>query len=628
MNMVKRTIAMVIIVSMIMAILPAAALAETDETAQPVSDEEVSPQNLDMPYDLPWLEKGDKYENVFETMEFEKTATGFAYQTQSDGTVVITQYIGSGGDVNIPETIDGKRVSGIGKKAFFDRDSITSISIPASIDRLGDYAFAHCNSLTAINVSPDNPFLASYDGALYDKAMKILISCPAGKRDSFSVPSGVLALWDSAFWGCIYLTNVNLPSGLEAIDAWVFDECRNLQSIVIPNSVDFVGTEAFPDCNSLRSALFLGNVPSIFGDRVFYRVADGFVIRYLSTSVGWTMPTWRDYNSVAVHTVAFDSMGGSAVGGILADHGSAIAEPAAPSMAGYRIAGWFKEPACVNPWIFGADTVTANTTLYAKWFPSVVVQAKKIPSKVNAGTVFTIAPPAAPRGYTMQSVSYSSNKPSIATVDANGNVTFVGGGKATIIIRVVSQTVDKRGRVKTKTTTIKKNITVNQPIESIALNIADTTIARTQKVKLTTAFAPATASNKKVKWTTSNKKVATVSSAGVVTGKAGGTAVITCTARDGSGASASCTVTVTPINPTGIKLSKTVLNVKTGKTSSLKATVLPKKTDFKTVTWTSSNPAIVSVDARGRIRGISPGTVTITATTSNGLSASCTVTVQ
>ena len=254
--------------------------------------------------------------------------------------------------------------------------------------------------------------------------------------------------------------------------------------------------------------------------------------------------------------------------------------------------------------------------------------AKKIPSKAFAGTVITIVPPAAPRNYTMQSVSYSSNRPSVATVDENGNVTFIGGGKVTIIIRAVSQTVDKRGRVRTKTTTVKKNITVNQAVESISLNLADTTIARTQRVKLTTAFAPVTASNKKVKWTTSNKKIATVSSSGVVTGKAGGTAVITCIATDGSRALASCTVTVTPINPTGLKLSKTALNVKVGKTTSLKATVLPKKTDFKTVTFVSSDPAIAAVDAKGKIKALTPGMVTITATTSNGLSASCTVTVQ
>lgn len=255
------------------------------------------------------------------------------------------------------------------------------------------------------------------------------------------------------------------------------------------------------------------------------------------------------------------------------------------------------------------------------------VPTNKIASTANAGTAVTLVP-SAPKGYTLQSTSYSSSNPAVATVDAYGNISFVSGGKTTIIMRTVSQTVDKRGRVKTKTTTVKKNITVNQPIQTIALNLTDTTITRSQKVKFTPAFAPATASNKKVKWTSSNKKVATVSSSGVVTGKTGGTAVITCVARDGSGAATSCSVTVTPIYPTGLKLSKTRLTMRSGKTAQLKASVLPKATDFKTVVWVSSAPEIISVDAKGKIKALAPGTATVTATTSNGLSISCTVIVN
>ncbi len=256
-----------------------------------------------------------------------------------------------------------------------------------------------------------------------------------------------------------------------------------------------------------------------------------------------------------------------------------------------------------------------------------VVPAKSIPSKPKAGASVTIVPPAAPRGYTTTSVTYSSTNPTVASVDASGNVTFLAGGKATIITKIVSQTVDKKGRVKTKITTVKKTVTVQQPVSSISLNLGNTTIARTQKVKLMTGISPATASNKKVKWTSSNPKVASVSSSGVVTGKSGGTAVITCRAADGSGASASCTVNVTPIYTTGVKMNKTALTVKLGKTASLKATVAPKNTDFKTVTWASSNPAVATVDAKGKVRAVASGTAVITATTNGGQVASCTVTV-
>lgn len=254
--------------------------------------------------------------------------------------------------------------------------------------------------------------------------------------------------------------------------------------------------------------------------------------------------------------------------------------------------------------------------------------AARMPAKVNVGCAVTIAPPAAPRGYTAVSVSYASTNPSVAAVDAKGNVTFLAGGKATVITRLISQMTDRKGRLKTKTTTVKRTVAVNQFVSSLSLNLGDTTIARTQRVKLIASFAPVTASNKNCKWISSNPKVAVVSSAGVVTGKAGGAAVITCTTKDGSGVSAHCTVNVTPIFPSGIKISKTALTVKLGRTAALKAAVQPKNTDFKAVTWASSNPAIATVDAKGRIRGIAPGVAVITAATSSGQTASCSVTVK
>ncbi len=280
----------------------------------------------------------------------------------------------------------------------------------------------------------------------------------------------------------------------------------------------------------------------------------------------------------------------------------------------------------VCDWNFNKN-ITSCTVTVGEPFSNIYTPAKKLPNGVSAGYRVTIIPPAAPKGYSTQSVTFTSSNPSVAVVDATGNVTFLAGGKATIITKVVSQTVDKKGRVKTKTTTVRKTITVKQPVASVSLNLGDTTIARTQKVKLIPSIAPATASNKNVKWSTSNKKVATVSSSGVVTGKAGGTAVITCTAQDGSRVSASCTVNVTPIYTTGIKISKAALTVKLNKTASLKATVMPRNTDFKTVTWASSDSSIVTVDAKGKLKGIAPGTAVITATASGGQTASCTVTV-
>ncbi len=169
---------------------------------------------------------------------------------------------------------------------------------------------------------------------------------------------------------------------------------------------------------------------------------------------------------------------------------------------------------------------------------------------------------------------------------------------------------------------------IKTPVSSISLNKTDLTVTRTKSIRLTPKVGPTAASNKKVRWTSSNTRVASVSSSGVVTGKGKGTATITCISADGSKVSVSCTVKVNPLFPSSLKLAKRSLVVTRGKTVTLKATLLPRNTDYMTLSWTSSNPAIASVDGKGRVKGLAPGTATITATTVNGIETACTIIVR
>lgn len=133
-----------------------------------------------------------------------------------------------------------------------------------------------------------------------------------------------------------------------------------------------------------------------------------------------------------------------------------------------------------------------------------------------------------------------------------------------------------------------------------------------------------------VTWTSSNTSVATVSGSGVVTAKAVGSANITATSTVDGSKSGTCSVTVSDsaVHVTGVALNKNQTSISIGSTETLTATVSPNNATDKSVTWTSSNTGVATVNSSGVVSAVSAGNATITVTTTDGnYSASCSVTV-
>ncbi|MBR3413794.1 MAG: Ig-like domain-containing protein [Bacteroidales bacterium] len=161
------------------------------------------------------------------------------------------------------------------------------------------------------------------------------------------------------------------------------------------------------------------------------------------------------------------------------------------------------------------------------------------------------------------------------------------------------------------------------PTRGVTLNKTTTTLPIGSSETLTATVIPDNATYKSVTWTTSNANVATVTD-GTVTAVAPGTATITVTT--GSGAkTATCEVTVIRLT-TGVSLNKVNTTLVVGSTETLTATVYPPNATDKSVTWTTSNADVATV-ADGTVTGVGPGIATITATSSNGQTATCEVTV-
>ena len=166
--------------------------------------------------------------------------------------------------------------------------------------------------------------------------------------------------------------------------------------------------------------------------------------------------------------------------------------------------------------------------------------------------------------------------------------------------------------------------------ESITLDKTEVEIIVGETEFLTTTVLPETTSNKDIVWTSSDEEIAVVNEYGVVTAIAVGEAIITATTTDGSNLSASCQVTVVAALAESITLNMTEASIEVSRTTTLTAIVLPETVTNKSVTWTSSNESVATVDANGLVTAIAVGEATITATTTDGsnLSASCLVTVE
>nr|WP_256711207.1 family 43 glycosylhydrolase [Paenibacillus sp. FSL H7-0331] len=185
-----------------------------------------------------------------------------------------------------------------------------------------------------------------------------------------------------------------------------------------------------------------------------------------------------------------------------------------------------------------------------------------------------------------------------------------------------------------------------QPVHVTGVSLNQTTAQLytnhgNSNVQLTANVKPVNAADKTLTWTTSNPAVATVDEHGLVKVHTTGTAVITVATEDG-GYTDTCTVTVSvytdsenpgtpPVHVTGVSLNQITAQLYTNhgdSTVQLTANVEPDDAANKTVAWSSSNPAVATVDGHGLVTVHAPGKAVITVTTEDaGSTASCVVTV-
>lgn len=217
-------------------------------------------------------------------------------------------------------------------------------------------------------------------------------------------------------------------------------------------------------------------------------------------------------------------------------------------------------------------------------------------------------------------LKWTSLTPDIAIVTVDGTMTGLKMGTA----KVKAETTDG-----SNLSCVFEVQVTGLPVSTISLPV-ESSIIKTESMKLECSILPLASDNQKLKWCSNATDIASVDeSTGVITAHKVGDAVITATTTDGSGISASTTIHVTPLKVSQIEMPKDI-SLLYSLSKQIEVNIAPELADNKTLKWTSDNENIATVTQEGVVKGVNVGTTNITATAmdGSGVSATCKVTVN
>ncbi|MBQ8079952.1 MAG: leucine-rich repeat protein [Oscillospiraceae bacterium] len=174
----------------------------------------------------------------------------FSYTVLEDGTAEISKYNGSDETVEIPAQIDGKAVTSIGYGAFAECTGLDSVTIPEGVTKIDNFAF-YRSSLTSVTI-PES--VDSIGGGAFQ-------SC--NNLTSVIIPEGVTVIENNVFTSCTSLTSVAIPPSVTGIGFEAFMNCTSLTYVAIPDGVNTIRFSAFKGCTSLTSPIIATTVTDI-----------------------------------------------------------------------------------------------------------------------------------------------------------------------------------------------------------------------------------------------------------------------------------------------------------------------------------------------------------------------------
>ena len=537
--------------------------------------------------------------------------------------------------VTIPDT-----VTEIEEDAFSGCTGLTSIKLPKNLKILGDESFRDCTGLTSVLIPKTVENTHSYYGGIYGPfrgcdnlqevkfedgmtripnlilgfcGAKLNIVIPDSVTEigeaaflnsgivAVTIPDAVTEIEEDAFRGCTGLTDIKLPDSVvnigtkifanctsltdvtlpnawELIPASTFEGCTALEKLVLPESVQYIRDGAFKNCTALKEIVW-SKAPELIDSNAFYN-CDAITemdIPATVTSVGYQ--AFYDCDGLTKITIpdGVTSLGDS----VFYD---------CDALTDVKLGA-------------GITTIPASAFRHCDALEQLTVPRRVTAIKDNAfKDSVKFSSITIPRSVTSVSANAFSylDKLTIYGVAGTYAETFANTNSIKFVDRQVSAT-------------------------SASLDQTVLTLNKGASGQLTLTVTPEDFTDEVV-WKSSDTAVVTVSDTGLVKAVGVGTATIKVSVGK---ASASCKVTV--LQPvTSISLNRSSLTMEATDTFQLQASVYPSNAADQRVQWTSSDPAVASVDENGLVTALKKGTATVTAAAldGSGVTRTCQVTVS